>query len=276
MPEALIVTAVVGLITLLPFFIIYWTYAHYKSVAAQTRYKFSDRDIFLLLARANHFLTPEQLSTVSPLTKKEAKARLVHLSIEGALRQYANGSGTTVVYQLRETLPSSEEFPISIQGLSDQEIITIVERYVEDYQVTLAELVIIFGISIYDAKILLKRLRKAGLLTRLFSSKGFIYAIKNPILNKQPKVKLPVADTNEKINLNTLHPRIKIPDATMIDLAIQYKGQLTPALVCIKLNISLQEAKQKLEELHQEGVFVLDIDNQNSLITYQLRDKNLL
>lgn len=271
MPEALIVIAVVSLITLLPFFIIYWVYAHYKSVAAQSRHRFSDRDIFLLLARANHFLTPAQLASVSPLNEKEAKARLMHLYIEGALRQYSNGSGTTLVYQLKEHLPHSKEFPISLQGLSDQEIVGVVEQYIEDYQVTLAELVVIFGISIYDAKILLKRLQKAGLLTRLISSKGFIYAIKNPILNKQPKVK-----ETQKIALDELQPRIKIPDATMINLAIQYKGMLTPALVCVKLNISLQEAKQKLEELQEQGVFVLDIDNQNSLITYQLRDKTLL
>jgi ribosomal protein S25 len=266
----------IGFFGMVIFLTIYLVYAYYKSIAAQTKYRFSDRDIFILLARANHFLTPKQLSALSPLNEKEAKARLMHLYMEGALRQYTNGSGTTVVYQLREALPTSEQLPISLQGLSDDKIIRIIEEYSEDYQVTVAELVLIFGIDIYEAKILIKRLKKTGFLTRLLSSKGFIYVIKNPILQNKPKTRHSEVSNTPKIPLQNLTPRIKIPDATMIDLAIKHKGNLTPALVCVKLNISLQEAKQKLEELQNQGVFLLDINPENHLIEYQLRDKNLL
>ncbi len=278
MPKELAVLFILCSTLATTFGLIWAIYAYYKRQALLTKHKFSDAAIFSLMTRANHFLTPEQLTAVAPLTLAEAKMRLTHLHAEGVLRQYGSTSGAKIVYQLREVLPTSNDLPINIDSLNNTEIMASIEQYSADYEVTAAELVIIFGIDIYEAKQLLKRLQKANLLTRLLSKKGFIYAVKNPILQGKPKVISTQLDTpilQQKVALNTLS-KIKIPDATVIDLAIQYQGKLTPTLLCVKLKISLEEATQKLEELQEQGAFVLDINDKNSLIEYHLRNQDLL
>ena len=42
-----------------------------------------------------------------------------------------------------------------------------------------------------------------------------------------------------KIAIPTNRERIKIPDAEVLNLAIQHDGRLTPALVCLKLEIEI-------------------------------------
>jgi hypothetical protein len=38
----------------------------------------------------------------------------------------------------------------------------------------------------------------------------------------------------------------------------------------------MRETKVKLEDFYGQGVFVMDLDQENSVIEYQLRDKSLL
>jgi len=253
---------------------------YYRSQQEKTKHKFSDAEIFKLMARANHFLTDKQLAAVSPLDIKEAKNRLMHLSMQGILRRFNDG-GVNSVYQLKEELPEHKSLPISIQGLSDRQIVDVALKYSDDYQITIAKLVVVFGIDVVEAKNVLKRLTKSGLVTRLWKGMSIIYVIKDPIQQSTPRLKTPgLKIPSLAANMGTVIPeqqgKLKIPDADVLSLAIENKGRLTVTFLCLKLNISMNEAKIKLEELYDQGVFIMDVDEGNGVLEYQLRDKSLL
>ncbi len=253
---------------------------YYKNQYEKSRSKFSDAEIFKLMSRANHFLTAKQLSMVSALSKKEAANRLAYLSMKGIVKKFQDGSGMRTVYQLKEALPEDDILPISIEGLTETEIVDAVMRYSKDYQITIAELVIIFGIEIELAKQTLERLKKSGLVKRLWKGTSLIYVVKDPLIKGTPKfesssppikIKLPKESKQEREIV-----KLKIPDADILRLAIEHKGRLTVTLVCLKLNISIEEAQIKLDDLYEQGAFIIDVNQQDALVEYYLRDKNLL
>lgn len=276
--KGLVLIGVLTIMILLIVVIVLLSKKYYQRIYEETKHKASDADIFKLMAKANHFITKEQLATATALTEKEAGIRLNYLAMEGALRHLYDGSGMgSGIYQLKEGIPLFDSLPAQQQGLSDQEIIDVILLHVDDYQVTIAELVVIFGINIYEAKSLMNRLKKADKLTMLYNQ-GFqkIYVINKPIgstkpiLREQPRKK-------DRIKIELLEQeKIKIPDAEVLQLAIDHDGRLTPTLLCIKLKISMDEAKRKLENLHEQGVFKMAIDEKNALLEYQIRDRSLL
>lgn len=64
-------------------------------------------------------------------------------------------------------------------------------------------------------------------------------------------------------------------DADVITAAVQAKGKITPTALCLKLNISVDEAKRRLEDLRKKEIFEIDV-TENGAITYTLIDKDLL
>ncbi len=66
-----------------------------------------------------------------------------------------------------------------------------------------------------------------------------------------------------------------ITDADVISVAIQANGKVTPASLCLKLNISIDEAKKKLDELYKKEIFEISVTETGAL-TYSLLDKDLL
>lgn len=253
---------------------------YYKSQYQKSKHKFSDADVFKLMARANHFLTAQQLAAVSDLNKKEAANRLAYLSTQGIIRKFQDGGGTRLVYQLKEELPEEATLPISIEGLTEVEIIDAVLRYSDDYQITIAELVVVFGLEIEAAKQVLKRLRKSGLVKRLWKGFSLIHVVKDPLVKTKPKLEVSKVASKMKLPTNNKllqeQVRLKIPDAEVLQLAIKHKGRLTPALLCLKLKISMEEAQIKLDDLYEQGAFIMDINQKEALVEYHLRDKNLL
>jgi len=276
--KGLILIAALGIPIFLIVLIYYAIQAHYKKIYEQTKNKATDADIFKIMAMSNHFITEEQLATATELTKKEAKSRLAHLSIAGALRRYYDANGSMKgVYQLIGGVPLFDSLPAELDGLSEDEIISVILLHVDDYQVTIAELVVIFGINIVEAKVLLTRLKKTGKLNTLYNqSFQQIYVINKSLHTSQPVLReIPRKKDRAQLVIPE-QEKIKIPDATVLQLAIEHDGRLTPTLVCIKLQVSMDEAKLKLENLHEQGVFEMAIDEQNTLLEYQIRDRTLL
>jgi predicted transcriptional regulator len=257
--------------------IVYWARNRLKGQHAGSQHKLSDADLFKMMTQANHFLTVEQLVASSSLDKKEAKARLLHLGYQGVLRSYYDSSGTgKAIYQLKEGVPLIASIRSNISTFSEKEIIEMILLHVDDYQVTVAELVVIFGIDIYEAKALIQRLKKSGHISTLRKGLKYIYVINQSIRLKEPKFRTSSRKSElQKIQIPS-EVRIKIPDADIIQLAIDHDGKLTPTLLCLKKKISIDEAKQKLEELYEQGAFVMDVDEKNYVMEYRLRDRSLL
>jgi predicted transcriptional regulator len=267
-------------VTTITFSVYFIIKAYYKNQYQKSKHKFSDADVFLLMSRANHFLTAQQLASVSNLDKKEAANRLAYLSIQGIIRKYQDGGGVRMVYQLKEELPEDKTLPISIEGLTEAEIIDAVLQYSDDYQITIAELVVVFGLEIEAAKEVLKRLRKSGLVKRLWKNFSLIHVVKDPLTKASPRLEVSKLASRMKLPKNRKlleeQVKLKIPDADVLNLAIKHKGRLTPTLLCLKLRISLEEAQIKLDDLYEQGAFIMDINQKEALVEYHLRDKNLL
>lgn len=60
-------------------------------------------------------------------------------------------------------------------------------------------------------------------------------------------------------------------DAQIITLAIENNGLVSASSVCVKLNISIDEAQRRLEDLRQKQIFITEV-NQNGGLMYRLLD----
>jgi len=118
--------------------LVFWLRNRWKKAHAESQHKISDADLFKLMTRTNHFITPNQLASTTALTVKEAKARLMHLSTQRVLTRYYNNNQGTV-YQLKEEVPLINSLRADLTKLSNQDIIDIMLMHVDDYQVTIAE-----------------------------------------------------------------------------------------------------------------------------------------
>jgi hypothetical protein len=67
----------------------------------------------------------------------------------------------------------------------------------------------------------------------------------------------------------------KLTDAEVIQLAMRAGGKLTPASLCVKAQVPVDEAKAKLDELYRKEIFTVDV-NEMGTITYLLTDQDLL
>ncbi|CAA6804022.1 MAG: Unknown protein [uncultured Aureispira sp.] len=68
----------------------------------------------------------------------------------------------------------------------------------------------------------------------------------------------------------------KFPDADVLKVAIEQKGRLTPTLLCLKLRISIEEGQIKLDDLYEQGAFMMDVNQRGAVVEYHLRDRSLL
>lgn len=246
-----------------------------KKRANQTLTKFSDADVFKLVHHFKYFISAQQLSENSPLNLQESKDRLNYLANQGILTRYSNSNGMRI-YQMTEALPQYDALPLSIRGLTGQQIIDTLLQYSPDYEITIPELVVVYGLSVQQAKELQKDLVKQKLLFRYRKGKHKIYIVDVKLHEKYPSVQLSHNPYNTTLPSSNNDGKLKIPDADVLQLAIENKGQLSPENLCLKLNIPLSEAKIKLDDLYNEGVFVLDADEDDALLRYSLRDKSLL
>jgi len=64
-------------------------------------------------------------------------------------------------------------------------------------------------------------------------------------------------------------------DKDVIDVALANQGKVTATILCARLDVSVDEATQKLESLHNKGVFTLENTTSGHLI-YKLIDMDLM
>ncbi|MCC5943825.1 MAG: hypothetical protein JJT94_02750 [Bernardetiaceae bacterium] len=66
-----------------------------------------------------------------------------------------------------------------------------------------------------------------------------------------------------------------ITDRQILQAAVEAKGSLTATGLCLKIDMSIEEAQERLEQMHKNGTFDIQVDDLGN-IRYELRDKNLL
>lgn len=139
------------------------------------------------------------------------------------------------------------------------------------------------GLTAKEAKMKLKYLAKSKVLARDW--KGFLTGSETYILpthqydffGKFISAKGGIMTRLEAVfNGNTENP-IALPatttnkDAKIISLALDNQGITTASAVCVKLNISIEEAQKRLEDLRQRQIFMTEV-GQNGGLLYRLLD----
>lgn len=89
------------------------------------------------------------------------------------------------------------------------------------------------------------------------------------------KYKYILKDANKNFEAIDGKKSKNITDAEVISVAIQAKGRVTATALCLKLDISVDEAKRRLEDLRKKEIFDIDVTD-TGVITYSLIDKDLL
>jgi predicted transcriptional regulator len=268
--------------------LVVWSKNRYHKQHLATQKDITDAELFRLMNQTNHFISVEQLVEVTGMDEKMAYKRLWFLAHQRVIRgYYSNGNMQDAVFQLPENVPLEAIPKMNVQQMSDKEVVKNILTYAQDYQVTVAELVVIFDLDIYEAQNLIKRLLKSKLVSRLRKGVQYIYIIDRSVQlqrsfsspNKHEKNIRQNFEAAKKIKIPTTTSgdgRIKIPDAEVIQYAIENNGRITPTLLCLKSKISIEEAKLRLEELYEQGAFLMDVDESNYVMEYQLRDQSLL
>lgn len=96
------------------------------------------------------------------------------------------------------------------------------------------------------------------------------------VMDKMPRIEHP-PPVNAPINAPLFQTQAtrKASDKDIIDVAVASQGRATPTTLCAKLDISIDEASTKLEELHTKGIFELE-NTESGHLVYKLVDLDLL
>jgi predicted transcriptional regulator len=72
-----------------------------------------------------------------------------------------------------------------------------------------------------------------------------------------------------------LKAKESLSDAEVIRHAVEANGDITATRLCLKANVTIEEATKKLDQLHTKGVFDIQTSDEGGFF-YALNDKSLL
>jgi hypothetical protein len=136
-----------------------------------------------------------------------------------------------------------------------------------------AALLIREGLSSGEAQQKLNQLLMHGVLTQRYDWKSF--ESRYVLAGKQQATNPAKLDASAKTTSLSSSGKRSLPDAEVIQLAVANSGRLTASALCLKANVSVDEAKAKLDELYRKEIFTLDVSDTGTL-TYALTDRDLL
>lgn len=152
------------------------------------------------------------------------------------------------------------------EKLSNREIIALAQR--SGGQLTVGKLLSESSLNAQEAQAKLQELTQVGILRvkyRWWKGETLYLLNDSVILN----LKMEEAPTPLKKQTSA-----SLPDAEVIRLAVETGGKLTPALLCLKAKISIDEAQAVLGRLYQKEVFTLEV-TEGGAVAYVLMDKEM-
>ncbi len=103
--------------------------------------------------------------------------------------------------------------------------------------------------------------QEGNIFNKFFDTKGS--------LGKRIEALFNINDSQETLSPTKALSQNK--DAQIITLAVENKGVVSASAVCVKLNISIDEAQKRLEDLRQKQIFISEV-GQNGGVVYRLLD----
>ncbi len=241
--------------------------------------KITDRDLLVLVKKLGQINATELVKN-SNLDEKEANFRLKYLYEKGCLK-FKNKE-----YKLFDDINFDIQLPEE-ESISAKSIIWLANQY--NGVLYASMLIAAKGITFFEAKRTLKKFFKERIL--FFLNDPTSQAKENPWFADNPHDRRRTGyllmpnlrtDSVSAQNIANLNPQPtanqeikKTSDAEVIELAIQGKGKITLAILCLKKDISVEEAEKILEKLYKKGIFELKVSEYGT-IEYHLTDENLL
>lgn len=168
--------------------------------------------------------------------------------------------------------------------ISDQDVIQIAKE--NDGKINVAILCEHSTLTASEAKIKLKYLSDTGALSvdwkDMFSG-GHSYVLKGRKNKMFSGIGQSIQELKQGKSWKDILPQLaeavfntntqkEIPnqsvskDAQIIKVALQNKNVVSASLICVELNISIDEAQKKLEELRQKQIFISEIGDNGGLL----------
>jgi len=91
------------------------------------------------------------------------------------------------------------------------------------------------------------------------------YKVKHPDLFKN------LSNTTSNFSITSKKEAKALSDAEVISAAVKAKGRLIPGVLCINADITIDQAKAKLQELQYKGVFDIEVTAEGAMV-YLLND----
>ncbi|MEM6806979.1 MAG: hypothetical protein AAF696_36600 [Bacteroidota bacterium] len=151
------------------------------------------------------------------------------------------------------------------RSVSEQDIIAMTLQ--NGNKITSASLAAHTALNNMQASRKLQTMQTKGILAQKYNYKnGYSshYKVKHPELFQDlPKNPVSIKPKQEEQKLLT--------DAEVISAAVESKGRLIPGVLCINADISIDQAKEKLQELQHKGVFDIEVTPEGAMV-YLLND----
>jgi len=152
--------------------------------------------------------------------------------------------------------------------LSDREAIKLARQ--NGGEISSAYLTLHTNLSDLEANTKIQRLMARGVIYHSTNEKHrSVLRLNEDFL----KGELPPPTEEEKVA--KLEQTKAYTDADIISLAIETKGEISAAALCVKTKLPIEKAEELLQGLHEKGVFDVRV-NENGTILYVLNDKTLL
>ncbi len=263
--------------------ILAWYMRSLTSTYERSYERLSDARLLRLIQAHGAPMSSKALSAISTLTRTEAYMRLQYLQMNGAIKLMYDGSDMTGTqyYALKEPLPMNIELPHH-RPISEADIVSI--AYANAGNISPAHLCVVGNIPYKEAKKILKSYVKSGLIkTHYNSSWAKVYMLDSSVAKLKGiepsyiphRVNDDLPSQNTSGSLGGAAQSLEQLDAAVIRLAVAHNGRLTPALLCMKNDIPINQAKEILENLYTKGVFDMRVSDSGN-IEYWLTDTSLL
>ncbi|WP_338762662.1 hypothetical protein WAF17_18050 [Bernardetia sp. ABR2-2B] len=161
----------------------------------------------------------------------------------------------------------------ALRHVSPKEIAQLIKD--NEGKITAQELHQRTAIPYWVAQLVLTELTEQKLLEEKYEKNRFGRRVKQFELSVFPTEQNLRFQLQGIASTTPLKAKEELLDADVIRHAVDAHGSITATRLCLKTNVTIEEAAKKLDQLHTKGVFDIQTSDEGGLF-YALNDKSLL
>ena len=145
----------------------------------------------------------------------------------------------------------------TMRSVTQNEIIAIALE--NGGKITSAALATRTPLSVYQASMKLQSMYGVFRTKYDYKHQSNVFVLKKPEMYANLDLRAPMQTTSSQ-------KKKGISDAEVIQTALRTKGRITAGVLCVKADISIDEAKKRLQELQHKGVFDIEATASGALV----------